>query len=106
MCQKKDLKTQRVKKLALMDQDGFNTKYITLGNELVLTPRFNPADDKIITYMSYFRNMPRVYIVNLQTGEQKVAGDFRGMTFAPRFSPDGKKINHEFSKRWKFRNLG
>ncbi len=61
-------KTQRIKKLALMDQDGFNTKYITLGSELVLTPRFNPANDKEITYMSYFRNMPRVYIVNLQTG--------------------------------------
>ena len=91
-------KTQRVKKLALMDQDGFNTKYITLGNELVLTPRFNPANDKEITYMSYFRNMPRVYIVNLQTGEQKVVGDFRGMTFAPRFSPDGKKLIMSLAK--------
>ena len=81
-----------------MDQDGFNTKYITLGNELVLTPRFNPADDKIITYMSYFRNMPRVYIVNLQTGDQEVVGDFRGMTFAPRFSPDGKKLIMSLAK--------
>ena len=35
-------KDQRVKKLAIMDQDGANTKYLTLGNELVLTPRFNP----------------------------------------------------------------
>ena len=91
-------KTQRVKKLALMDQDGFNTKYITLGNELVLTPRFNPADDKIITYMSYFRNDPRVYTVNLQTGERKVVGDFRGMTFAPRFSPDGRKLIMSLAK--------
>ncbi len=91
-------KTQRVKKLALMDQDGFNTKYITLGNELVLTPRFNPADDKIITYMSYFKNDPRVYIVNLQTGDRKVVGDFRGMTFAPRFSPDGRKLIMSLAK--------
>ncbi len=91
-------KTQRVKKLALMDQDGFNTKYITLGKELVLTPRFNPANDKEITYMSYFRNMPRVYIVNLQTGQQRVVGDFRGMTFAPRFSPDGKKLIMSLAK--------
>ena len=55
--------------------------------------------------MSYFRNMPRVYIVNLQTGEQKVVGDFRGMTFAPRFSPM-EKTDNKSSKRWKFRNLG
>ena len=92
------LKTQRKKKLAIMDQDGFNTKYLTLGNELVLTPRFNPANDKIITYMSYFRNMPRVYILNLTTGRQKVVGDFRGMTFAPRFSPDGKKLIMSLAK--------
>ena len=25
-----------------MDQDGANNKFLTLGNELVLTPRFNP----------------------------------------------------------------
>ena len=47
-------KTQRVKKLAIMDQDGFNTKYLTLGNELVLTPRFNPTN-QMVTYLSYFR---------------------------------------------------
>ena len=51
-------KTQRVKKLAIMDQDGFNTKYLTLGNELVLTPRFNPTN-QMVTYLSYFRNLPR-----------------------------------------------
>ena len=48
-------KNQRVKKLAIMDQDGSNTKYLTLGNELVLTPRFNPTN-QMVTYMSYFRN--------------------------------------------------
>ena len=53
-------KNQRVKKLAIMDQDGANTKYLTLGNELVLTPRFNPTN-QMVTYMSYFRNMPRVF---------------------------------------------
>jgi len=32
-------KTKRVKKLAIMDQDGSNNKFLTLGNELVLTPK-------------------------------------------------------------------
>jgi TolB protein len=90
-------KTQRVKKLAIMDQDGFNTKYLTLGNELVLTPRFNPTN-QMITYLSYFRNMPRVYLLNIETGKQEVVGDFPGMTFAPRFSPDGKKIIMSLAK--------
>tara|TARA_B100000989_G_scaffold298386_1_gene287437 strand:- start:1391 stop:2740 length:1350 start_codon:yes stop_codon:yes gene_type:complete len=90
-------KTNRIKKLAIMDQDGFNTKYLTLGNELVLTPRFNPAN-QMVTYLSYFRNLPRVYLLDIETGVQEVVGDFPGMTFAPRFSPDGKKIIMSFAK--------
>ena len=90
-------KTQRVKKLAIMDQDGENTKYLTLGNELVLTPRFNPTN-QMVTYLSYFRNLPRVYLLDIETGVQEVVGDFPGMTFAPRFSPDGTKIIMSFAK--------
>ena len=90
-------KTNRVKKLAIMDQDGFNTKYLTLGNELVLTPRFNPTN-QMVTYLSYFKNLPRVYLLDIETGVQEVVGDFPGMTFAPRFSPDGKKIIMSFAK--------
>ena len=90
-------KTQRVKKLAIMDQDGANTKYLTLGNELVLTPRFNPTN-QLVTYLSYFRNLPRVYLLDIETGVQEVVGNFPGMTFAPRFSPDGKKIIMSFAK--------
>ena len=90
-------KTNRIKKLAIMDQDGFNTKYLTLGNELVLTPRFNPTN-QMVTYLSYFRNLPRVYLLDIETGMQEVVGDFPGMTFAPRFSPNGKKIIMSFAK--------
>ncbi|MDC0216436.1 hypothetical protein OAJ75_05020 [Candidatus Pelagibacter sp.] len=59
-------KTKRIKKLAIMDQDGFNLKYLTLGNELVLTPRFNPTS-QMVTYLSYFRNLPRVYLLDIET---------------------------------------
>ena len=90
-------KTQRYKKLAIMDQDGANVKYLTLGNELVLTPRFSPTN-QLVTYLSYFKNLPRVYLLDIETGIQEVVGDFPGMTFAPRFSPDGKKIIMSFAK--------
>ncbi len=90
-------KTRRIKKLAIMDQDGSNNKFLTLGNELVLTPRFNPTS-QMVTYLSYFRNLPRVYLLDIETGMQEVVGDFPGMTFAPRFSPDGKKIIMSFAK--------
>ena len=84
-------KNKRVKKLAIMDQDSFNHRFLTSGKELVLTPRFNPVRQEI-TYLSYFKNLPRVYLLDIQTGIQEVVGDFPGMTFAPRFSPDGNKI--------------
>ena len=90
-------KTKRIKKLAIMDQDGANNKFLTLGNELVLTPRFNPTS-QMVTYLSYFRNLPRVYVLDIETGMQEVVGDFPGMTFAPRFSPNGKKIIMSFAK--------
>jgi len=90
-------KTNRVKRLAVMDQDGYGVKYLTLGNELVLTPRFSP-DNKYVTYMSYFRNLPRVYLLNIEAGIQDLLGDFPGMTFAPRFSPDSKRVIMSFAK--------
>ena len=63
-------KTKRVKKLAIMDQDGANNKFLTLGNELVLTPRFNPTS-QMVTYLSYFRNLPRVYLLDIETGNAR-----------------------------------
>ena len=82
---------KRLKRLAIMDQDGENHQYLTDGSFLVLTPRFSPTTQEI-TYLAYFKNEPRVYIFNLETGQQELLGSFPGMTFAPRFSPSGDKI--------------
>lgn len=81
----------KIKRLAIMDMDGFNNKYLTDGRALVLTPRFSP-NQQTITYMAYYNNKPRVYLYNLDTGKQEMLGDFPNMTFAPRFSPDGNKV--------------
>jgi len=84
-------KNARVKRLAIMDQDGYNIRLLTEGRDLVLTPRFSPTNREI-AFMSYEGGSPRVFLFNIESGEKRVVGDFPGMTFAPRFSPDGKKI--------------
>jgi TolB protein len=82
---------RRVKRLALMDQDGANVRYLTRGADLVLTPRFSPSTQEI-TYMEFGQGDPRVYLFNIETGQREIVGNFPGMSFSPRFSPDGQRI--------------
>ena len=84
-------KEHRIKRLAIMDQDGAGVRYLTRGDELVLTPRFSPTTQEI-TYVAYGGRDPRVFLFNIETGQREVVGNFPGMTFAPRFSPDGQRV--------------
>ena len=84
-------KERRVKRLALMDQDGANVRYLTRGTDLVITPRFSPSTQEI-TYMEFGQGEPRVYLFNVETGQREIVGNFPGMTFSPRFSPDGQRV--------------
>ena len=78
-------------RLAIMDQDGANSRYLTSGRWLVLTPRFHPTRDEI-AFMSYANDRPRVYLFDLASGREEVLGEFEGISFAPRFSPDGGSV--------------
>jgi TolB protein len=84
-------KDRRVKRLAIMDQDGAQVRYLTRGDDLVLTPRFSPTTQQI-TYMSYGQGEPRVLLLNIESGQREIVGNFPGMSFAPRFSPEGQRV--------------
>ena len=92
-------KERRTKRLAIMDQDGANVRLLSQGKDLVLTPRFSPVAQEI-TYMSYNQGTPRVFVMNLETGQRDMVGEFPAgsMTFAPRFSPDGQRIVMSFEE--------
>lgn len=75
-----------------MDQDGANVHYLTHGDELVVTPRFSPTSQEI-TYMAFSaEDDPKVLLMNIENNQRESVGNFPGMTFSPRFSPDGQKI--------------
>ena len=88
--------TRRVKRLAIMDQDGENHKFLTSGASMALTPRFSPNLQKV-SYLSFSGSAPKVYVMDVETGRQELLGNFPGMTFAPVFSPDSSKVLLSFA---------
>ncbi len=85
-------KNDRRKRLALMDYDGANLRYLTDDSSIVLAPRFSPNARDVI-YTSYANGLPQVFLMNLETGRQSaLIEDALNMTTAPRFSPDGTKV--------------
>lgn len=84
-------KGNRTKRLAIMDSDGANHRFITNGQSLALTPRFSP-DYKSILYVSYLNTRVRIYIYDIGTGKQRLVTESNNATFAPRWSPDGRFI--------------
>jgi len=84
-------KSQRVKRLAIMDQDGANVRYLTDGEELVVTPRFSPSRQEL-AYASLTGDNWHVYVLNIETGQRENIGQFPNMAFSPRFSPDGQQV--------------
>ncbi len=91
-------KIKRTERLAIMDQDGAHHRFLTNGQNLVMSPRFSP-DLRYIAFLDYAHNKPRVYIYNRETKNTTLVGNFSGMTFAPRFSPDGNRLAMSFSHK-------
>lgn len=102
-----------LRRLRMMDQDGANDHALTEGDNLVMTPRFSP-DGQTVVYLAY-RNegtgrlrhpTAQVYLLDIATHRSRPlltaahldaisranGGAKVNMTYAPRFSPDGRSI--------------
>lgn len=82
----------RLSRLAISDQDGFNPVYLTQGDEIIMSPRFSLSDPNEITYVALGKDYSRIYLYNLSTGRRESLGEFDGQVLAPRFSNDGSKM--------------
>lgn len=83
--------TNRVKRMAIMDQDGYGMRYLSDKKTLVMSPHFSPNMATVV-FLSYRNDDPMVWALDLDTGNQTKLGNFGGMSFAPRFSPDGTRV--------------
>ncbi len=100
-------KTNRRKRLSIMDADGANARNLLANSDLVLTPRFSPVFEErgarkkvqLITYLSWETGRPQVFLQEIETGNRELLGNFSGMTISPRFSPDGRKLIFSMVKR-------
>ncbi|MFK7836563.1 MAG: Tol-Pal system beta propeller repeat protein TolB [Sulfitobacter sp.] len=85
-------KDDRKKRLAIMDYDGANVRYLTDSNAIVLAPRFSPSGDRVL-YTSYESGFPRIYVLDIGSVQRRVLESAEGtMSFAPRFSPSGQTV--------------
>ena len=81
----------RVKRMAIMDQDGYGMRYLSDKKTFVMSPHFSPNMSTVV-FLSYRNDDPMVWVLDLETGDQTKLGNFGGMSFAPRFSPDGNRV--------------
>jgi len=90
-------KDHRMKRLAIMDSDGANHRFITTGQAMALTPRYSP-DYRSIVYLSYLDGQPRIYIYDIEANHQRLLTATHSPTFAPRWSPDGQYILYSVAR--------
>jgi TolB protein len=83
--------TSRIRRLAVMDYDGANNQFLTDGSSMALSPQFNPTRQQL-AFVSFQNNSPRVYLFDLQSGQQQLVGSFGDLTIGPKFSPDGNSL--------------
>ncbi|SIQ64884.1 TolB protein [Bosea sp. TND4EK4] len=85
-------KENRRKRLAIMDQDGANVRYLTNGDTSVVTPRYSPVSQEVAFMTQRLGEQPRVQVLNIETGQRQIVGNFPDMTSSPRFAPNGQRV--------------
>ena len=86
-----DVGQREIRRIAVMDSDGLNLRFVTAGDALVLTPRLSPKGNQLV-YVSDVSGMPSVWVMDLGSSKERPLLPTNSISFAPRFSPDGNRI--------------
>jgi TolB protein len=81
----------KVRRVAVMDSDGYNHRFLTSGSTIVLKPRLSPKANRL-AYVSFSDGRPIVRLLDIGSGQDRPLVPIDAMSFAPRFSPDGSRI--------------
>jgi TolB protein len=81
----------RIRRIAVMDSDGSNHRYVSAGTSMALTPRFAPKGQQL-AYVSYADGRPNVRVLDLGSGQERPLIPTDAISFAPRYSADGGQI--------------
>src|SRR4051794_7805775 len=84
-------KERRGKRVAPMGQGGAHVRPLPQGAGLGAAPRVSPASPGN-TYIGFSPGGPPGSLFNIETGQREIVGNFPGMSFSPRFSPDGQRV--------------
>lgn len=87
--------TKRTKRLAMVDFDGANHRFLTNGRDLVLTPIFSRAFSRgreEIFYVNYLQGKPQIFSINSQNLRSQKVGGFRNTTFAASTNPVNQNV--------------
>jgi TolB protein len=81
----------RLRRIAVMDSDGYNQRFVTGGEGMVLSPRLTPKGGQL-AYVSFAGGRPNIRVLDLGSGQERPLVPADAITFAPRYSPDGGRI--------------
>lgn len=85
------INNKKRKKIASMDYDGYNNRFLTDDRFLILTPRISSDNSKIL-YVSYQNRIPRVFMLDILKNRHFDILNIGGITSAPRFMNNNNNI--------------